>query len=186
MNFYYETDRLILKILDATHAPSVLRFLAENKNHFEPYEPLREKNFYSINYQRTSLNVEYNLAVNQAFVRFWIYTKDRPNKIIGTCSFHNIRRGSFQTFEIGYKFDRYNLHKGYAYESLQFLIHEVSFKNLKFHRVEALVLPENTDSQRLLARLGFTNEGMAYSSSQVCGIWRDQYRYSLINSGDGL
>ncbi|MCR5667333.1 MAG: GNAT family N-acetyltransferase [Eubacterium sp.] len=180
MNFYYETDRLIIKVLDESYATQVLRFLHNNRDIFEPYEPLRPQNFYTINYQKTMLRTEFNLATKQAFVRFWIFAKSNPNQIIGTASFHNIRKSSFMSFEIGYKFDKFYQKQGYATEAITFLC-DMAFYDMKFHRIEAYVLPENTDSRNLLDRVGFTNEGLCFSCAKIGGEWRDNIRYSLIS-----
>ncbi|SDB35555.1 GNAT family N-acetyltransferase [Eubacterium oxidoreducens] len=179
MNFYYETDRLIIKILDESHATQVLRFLHNNRDIFEPYEPSRPYNFYTINYQKSMLRTEFNLATKLAFVRFWIFPKSNPSKIIGTSSFHNIRKSSFMSLEIGYKFDKYYQKQGYATEAIRFLC-DVAFHEMNFHRIEAYVLPDNDNSKRLLDRLGFRNEGLCFSCAKICNEWKDHIRYSLI------
>ena len=54
-----------------------------------------------------------------------------------------------------------------------------AFGPLELHRVEAVVLPENEPSRRLLARGGFRLEGVSRSLVLVRGAWRDHERWAL-------
>ncbi|HEY3261924.1 MAG TPA: GNAT family protein [Pseudonocardiaceae bacterium] len=47
------------------------------------------------------------------------------------------------------------------------------------HRVEATVRPENVASRRVLAKLGFREEGLHERYLEVGGIWRDHLVYAL-------
>lgn len=181
MDLCYETDRLILKVLKADDAENVLQFYLDNKELFEKYEPDRPDNFYTAAHQKAVLICEYNLTVKLSAVRFYVYRKEQPDKIIGTIGFRNITRSIYQTCEAGYKFDRNFQHQGYAFEALCMGI-AVMFEDLKLHRIEANVMPENAPSIHLLESLGFTLEGTARSFALIHGKWRDHLRYSLISA----
>ena len=84
MKFSYDTDRLILKILDSSYAEDILRFYLENREHFEHCEALRPENFYTEDFQRRVLNQELRLCIKQKGIRFWIYEKTDPNHVIDT------------------------------------------------------------------------------------------------------
>ena len=47
MNVFYQTDRLILNILQPSWAPTVLNFYKKNKDVLEPLEPARSDRFYT-------------------------------------------------------------------------------------------------------------------------------------------
>ena len=184
MDFKYESERLILKVVYPSMAPAVLHFLHSNRDIFEQYESTAPDNFYTISYIMQLLSGEYKLALKGAHIRYWVFLKDNPNKIIGTVAFHNIRRDVYQSFELGYKFDRNHHHKGYAYEAISFLC-EKAFSQMGFHRIEALVMRENTASIKLLENIGFEMEGISRSCTRIQGVWRDHLRFSLVKSPDG-
>lgn len=180
MNFEYETDRLILKVLTARAAEDVLLFQKYNRDIFEQYDGRKPEKYYTASYQRTLLNFDFNMAVCQKAFRYWLIEKEHPSKIIGTISIQRIERSIFQTCVIGYKMDRDWLRRGYMYEALDFITGLV-FSDLGLHRIEAYVKPENTASIRLLEKSGFLNEGTARESIFISGTWEDHLRFALIS-----
>lgn len=179
MNLIYETDRLILKVLRPDAAKKVLCFYLDNKELFEKYEAARPENFYTVKYQKSILLCEYNLAVQLSAVRFYVFLKENPDQIIGTVCFRNIAHSIYESCEVGYKFDSRFWHQGYATESLMEGI-DIMFGDLKLHRIEACVMPENTPSIRLLESLYFKREGLLRQNARINGKWEDHYLYSLI------
>lgn len=176
---HYETDRLILQVLTPTYAEQVLEFYINNMDIFEPYEPTRPDNFYTKSYQKALLSYEYNTMTKLENVRFWIFKKDDPDKIIGTVSFSNIQPFIYSSCNIGYKFDKYSHHQGLALESINKII-EIIFCEYNLHRIIAYIMPTNISSKRLIERAGFTLEGVARKSIFIRDIWEDHEQYSLI------
>lgn len=179
MKFSYETDRLILKILDGSSARDILRFYLANRRVFEQCEALRPDNFYTVSFQRQVLNQEFNMCIKQSGIRFWVYKKTDPDHVIGTVCFRNIIRHVYQSCETGYKFDELSWHHGYACEALCKCI-QIAFYELNLHRITAYIMPSNTASVRLAERTGFEFEGIARKSAMVRGIWEDHAVYSII------
>ena len=179
MKMNYETQRLELKVLPNTAAAQVLQFYLDNQKIFEKYETDRPKQFYTEKYQKTLLQCEYNLAVKQSAVRFWVFRKENIAQIIGTISVQDIRRGFYQSCVLGYKFDHRFWRQGYARESISKCI-RIIFDEMKLHRIEAQVLPDNIASKRLLMRLGFVPEGMKRQSVKFHGVWQDHEIYALL------
>lgn len=177
---YYETDRLILKIIHTGFAQEVLDFYMDNKDIFEPYEPPRPDKFYTKAYQRALLSCEYNYMTKMQSVRFWVFKKEDPDKIIGTVSFSNIQPHVYSSCNIGYKFDKKYHHNGYAFEALMKLI-QIIFTECDIHRINAYILPSNTSSKKLIKKAGFTFEGIARKCIYIQGGWHDHEQYSLIN-----
>lgn len=180
MKFSYETDRLLLKILDGGNAMDVLRFYDSNRDIFEQYEATRPENFYTPAYQRRVLNYEFNTFVKQTAMRFWIYEKNDPAHVIGTVCFRNIVRAFYQRCEVGYKLDQRFWHHGYAMEALLKCIW-LAFYELNLHRISAYIMPDNHPSIRLAERAGFEYEGMAKGYALVRGIWEDHLVYSILH-----
>ncbi|MCM1258786.1 MAG: GNAT family N-acetyltransferase [Roseburia sp.] len=182
MNFEYETSRLKLKILNdqTEYILQVLDFFKRNRSIFEKYEPLRAENFYTENYHATLLHCEHELFLKLHEIRYWIYEKTDPNRIIGTVCFHNIIRSEFQRCTIGYKLDRDFWHLGMAKEAVSFLVTQI-FKDLGLHRIEAYVMPKNLNSIYLLDSLGFKREGLCRHTAKIQGRWTDHFLYALIS-----
>jgi ribosomal-protein-alanine N-acetyltransferase len=55
-----------------------------------------------------------------------------------------------------------------------------AFDRLGLHRIEAACLPNNIASRRLLAGLGFVEEGHARRYLRINGSWQDHVLYSLL------
>ena len=180
MNLIYETDRLILKVLRPEAAKKVLCFYLDNKELFEKSEASRPDNFYTVKYQKSVLLCEYNLTVQLSAVRFYVFLKDDPDRIIGTICFRDITRSIYDSCEVGYKFDERFWHHGYATEALIEGI-DIMFGDLGLHRITACVMPGNTPSIRLLESLYFKREGLLRQNARIQGEWADHYLYSLIH-----
>lgn len=179
MNFSYETDRLQLMVCNEEYSNALLTFMTENKDFFAPYEPLRQPAFYTEAFQAQILRAEFQAMLRGTYVRYYLFLKENPAHIIGTVSFSNISRSDDKSCRVGYKLDKAHTGMGYATEALHRLLPEVH-KSLAIHRIEADILLENLPSLRLIERLGFTYEGVAHSSHEIGGVWRDHLRYSYI------
>lgn len=181
MLFEYETKRLNLKIIKPQHAAQVLDFYLRDKELFEQFEPDRAEGFYTAAFQKQILSFEYNMAVQGTLFRFYVYEKTNPDRIIGTISIQHIIRGFSNSCELGYKFSSEAQHKGYATEALRRIL-EVIFDEVKLHRVQAWVLPDNMPSIHLLERIGFVCEGISRDYLFLHGTWRSHALYSLLPS----
>lgn len=181
----YTTNRLVLSILQPSQADTVLSFYEKNRTFLEKHEPLRPANFYTYNYQKTNLSCEYNAFFKCSYLRYWIFLKEDTSSPIGTICFSNFKKGAFCSCMVGYKLDEDFCNKGYMYESLSFLIPLVC-KDCKMHRVEAMVMPDNNPSIRLLERLNFNKEGHLKDFAQINGKWEDHYLYTYINEMNPL
>lgn len=179
MEISHSTKRLNLKILLSKDADKVLNFYKRNKNHFEPWEPKRNPNFYTLPYQSTSLTLEHNLMLHSRSLRLWIFLKDNPDIIIGCISFYNIYKDPYSCCQVGYKIDRDYTHKGYAYEALKYTMNLIS-NEYNLHRIEAKIMPSNKGSIKLIKKLGFLYEGLTKSSVKINGKWEDHLLYSYI------
>lgn len=179
----YETERLQLKTLDMDAVPMVLSFYKENKEAFEPWEPLRSPHFYTPAYHKASLSAEYNQMAEGKLLRFWVFIKNHPEEIIGTLCYQNLLKEPYLSCSLGYKFSTRYQHQGYAQESIR-KGNEILFDEFHLHRIEAHIMPNNKPSLQLIEKLSFQYEGMSYSHARVQGDWTDHKRYSKINPAD--
>lgn len=178
MLFEYETDRLVLQVLKPTYAPMVLDFFNRDKELFEKYEIDRVPDFYTVKYQQKVLKYEYNMAIKKNLVRFYVFLKSDPSKIIGTVCLHNISSMFYCSCEVGYKFSSEFHHQGYAQEAIKKCL-EIAFFDLNLHRVTAIVNPGNQPSLQLLNRLNFKQEGLLRDYLLLHGVWTDHALLAL-------
>ena len=184
MNLYCETERLVMQVLPAYYNHQVLQFFMENKEHLEPWEAQRDKNFYTANYQRALLEAEYIQMVLKKMWRYYLFLKENPDCIIGSVCANNIRYGAFENCSIGYKIHKQYCKQGYGKESVERLIN-ILFSQYGMHRIEAMVHPKNKPSIALLESVGFEREGIAREAARLSGSWQDMYRYSLLQKKEG-
>lgn len=180
MDFTYETEHLIFRILSPEDADSVLVFYEENKDFFEPWEPKRPDNFYTHAYQKALLNAEFNQIFEKKSVRFYAFLKKNPNVIIGTFCLHNILYHVFQSCSLGYKVHSQYTQKSYGTQIVSFALW-LAFHEQKLHKVEALVHPQNSASQKLLEKLNFSLEGTSLDAVFLRGQWEDHLRYVCLS-----
>ncbi len=181
MNFIYETARLQIRILNGTYADKSLQFYLEDRELFERYEAIRPQNFYTEEYHRYLMNYEYNQILKGMMMRYWIFTKEEPGKIIGTVSLRNIVHGSYNKCEIGYKLSSAYHGKGYAKEAIARII-QLAFTELDLHRIEAYCMPGNEPSINLLESLNFMLEGCLHKYVKIQGQYEDHLLFSLLRS----
>jgi [ribosomal protein S5]-alanine N-acetyltransferase len=101
-------------------------------------------------------------------------------RLLGAIALTRIARGILQNANVDYWLGTPYVGQGYMGEALALCAAE-AFGPLGLHRLEALVLPENQRSRRLLERAGFHCEGLARSLVRVRGEWRDHERWVLLN-----
>ena len=91
----------------------------------------------------------------QAGIRWGIQLKGEEN-IIGTIGFNNFAEN--HRANLGYDLQAAYWNKGYMTEAAKAVI-DYGFSDLHINRIEAEVMVGNTQSERLLSKLGFKNEG---------------------------
>ncbi len=179
MEEIYETDRLFLKHLTRADARMVRDFYAKNAYEFARYEPLTIDNASNINYHATILDYEDEYFEDESMCRYYAFEKSNPFEIVGTVSFRSISHSIYQCATLGYKIDRDYRRRGYAYEMISFGL-GIMEHELKLHRIEATVMPENVASLYLLEKLGFEREGLMRDKFKLNGEWEDHYLYARI------
>jgi ribosomal-protein-alanine N-acetyltransferase len=180
MEDFYETKRLVLKILDKSYAELVLNYYIRNESFLEEWEPVKTQEFYTKRYQEEQLEGELTNIRRGNCLRFWIFKKEDKNRIIGSVSFNNIVKGSFLSCHLGYKLDKDEINQGYITEAIQKAI-EIIFNEKGLHRIEANIMPKNKRSLRVIQKLGFYNEGIAYKYLRINGKWEDHIHMVLLN-----
>jgi ribosomal-protein-alanine N-acetyltransferase len=180
MKLIYETERLILKVLDETDCDKVLNYCLRNKEFFKEFQPEREQEFYTYDFQEKQLRDELEYIKANGMLKLWIFKKDNLRHVIGQVTFYNIVPYAFFACHLGYKSDMEELNHGFITEAVEKGI-EIMFTEYRMHRIEAHVLPNNKPSLRVLEKIGFINEGLAHKFLDINGVWEDHIHMTLIS-----
>ncbi len=174
-----ETERLILRVPNTSMAESILAYYLTNKVFLEPWEPLRRDGFYTYDTQFTNLSLDAEAVERGEILRYWIYLKDGTGPI-GSVALTNIIKGVFKSCFLGYKLSEGHCGRGYMTEAIEKIV-EIAFQDLKLHRIEADIMPQNLKSIKIVEKLGFKKEGLSEEFSKINDKWEDHYRFARIN-----
>lgn len=180
MKLEYCSNNLTLRILNENYTNQVLDFYYRNRSYFDMYEADKPDNFYTPEFISNLLRSEYNAFTLGKYARFFLFDKNYPDTIIGTVSFSDIKKGAFKSCLIGYKIDHDFQRMGYARKMLNMAL-KIMVIDGDMHRIEAYISLDNKPSASLVQKLGFINEGTAYSYVCINGIWQDHLRYVYIS-----
>lgn len=175
MKEQYESERLILRILDVSDTDALLSFLTANKNAFERYEATRPEAFYTYDYQKLVIEAERKLFFTNKGARFWMFQKCAPQVFVGSVSFSHINY-SDKPCSIGYKVAPSFQRKGFASEAASLLLSVIP-SECGIKKIIADIHPTNIPSQRLIEKLGFKYQTLAFKSHEVRGVMEDHKRY---------
>ena len=53
------------------------------------------------------------------------------------------------------------------------------FEDLHLHRIQIAIIPRNTASRRVVAKLHLRDEGIAVRYLEINGVWEDHVRYAI-------
>jgi len=113
----------------------------------------------------------------------WGISLKKNNKIIGSCGYHHCDFNVLQKFdykaEIGYELTPEYWRKGIMTEALKEII-KYGFKELKLNRIEALIIPENIASRKLVEKVGFIEEGLLKEYRFENNIFNDYCIYAIL------
>lgn len=166
-----ETKRLCIRRFEKRDGEDLFEYLSDEEVvKFEPYHVFSKEQASQEAIRR---------ADRKEFLA--VCLKD-SQKLIGNLYFCP---GNFDTWELGYVFNRSYQKKGYATESAYALL-KVAFSELNARRVIAKCSPKNPSSWRLMERLKMRREGLmlqnVYFKTNDLGepIWLDTYQYAIL------
>ncbi|MFI5986468.1 GNAT family N-acetyltransferase [Streptomyces sp. NPDC051555] len=158
--------------------------LVRNRAHMAPYEPPRPADFYTEHGQRE--RIEATLADRDAGrTRQYalVETERDGGALLGTITLQNIVRGPLCSAGVGYWVDGERTGRGLASAALAEVI-RVARDELGLHRLAAGTLLDNLASQRVLAKAGFEEYGLAPRYLYIDGAWRDHRLFQLLLHDD--
>jgi ribosomal-protein-alanine N-acetyltransferase len=176
------TERLILKVLGPDYAAQSLDYYTRNRAFLAEWNPIPAPEFYTLAYHQERLRIELSQMSEGRLARFWLFKREDAafTTAIGNLAFNNIVRGAFQSCHLGYQLDEREVNQGFMTEALRRAI-TFAFDAMQLHRIEANVMPRNLRSSRVLAKLGFVEEGLARQYLKINGVWEDHIHFVMLN-----
>jgi [ribosomal protein S5]-alanine N-acetyltransferase len=99
--------------------------------------------------------------------------------LVGYMELSQIVRGRFQSAYLGYNAGAVHAGQGFMREGMELLLRH-AFEELRLHRVEANIQPENAASVALARGAGFRREGFSPRYLKIGGRWRDHERWAIL------
>jgi ribosomal-protein-alanine N-acetyltransferase len=103
---------------------------------------------------------------------------DVSGKFAGQLTVNNIVRGSAQFASLGYWLDREYAGRGVMPRAVAMAIDHCFF-TAGLHRIEIAIRPENSNSLRVVEKLGIREIGFAPKFLHIDGAWRDHRIYAI-------
>ncbi len=152
----------------------------KSRTFLKPWEPLwphddLTRAAYRARVKRCTRDVRDDLAY--AYLVF----SCQDDELLGGATLSNVRRGVAQTASLGYWIGAPYAGCGYMTDAVAALLSH-AFDSLNLNRVEAVCLPFNAPSKRLLERCGFAEEGYGRSYLKINGMWQDHLLFAIVRT----
>jgi [ribosomal protein S5]-alanine N-acetyltransferase len=109
----------------------------------------------------------------------FIVTRLEDKKTVGKVTLKLLYE-TIREWEIGWAFHPDYWGNGYATEASRAVI-EFAIKYLKAHRITAFCNAENTQSEKLMLRVGMKKDGYLRETKILNGCWKDELVYSFLD-----
>ena len=106
----------------------------------------------------------------------WLIAYD--SEVVGQLNGNSIERGALQQVSFGYWISQHMAGRGIVPTAVA-LAFDHCIGVLGLHRVEIGIRPDNTNSIRVVEKLGFRPEGIRRAAVHVAGTWRDHAVFAL-------
>ena len=107
------------------------------------------------------------------------FVMEYEGEVAGQLNVWGLSRGSLSSATIGYWVAEQ--YAGHAITPTAVaMATDVCFTDLRLHRIEICIRPENTKSLRVVEKLGFRYEGLRRRYIHIDGDWRDHYAFALV------
>jgi [ribosomal protein S5]-alanine N-acetyltransferase len=148
------------------------RIRLRDQAHLEPWEPVADVNW-QVRHAVTSWpSICSGLRAEARKGRMLPFVIELDGQFCGQLTIGNVTHGALRSAWIGYWVAKDATGGGVATAALALGV-DVGFGQVRLHRIEATVRPENVPSRAMLKRAGFREEGLLQRYLEVDGAWRD-------------
>lgn len=155
---------------------------AENREWLSPWEatipPISSESYKELPSYYEMVRILNHEARHGRSLSFALWSE---KNLIGQISLGGIIYGAMRGGHIGYWIDRNFANRGYTTRAVE-LLTQYAFDELKLHRIEINLRPENASSRRVAEKAGFILEGERPRYLHIDGQWRDHICFVKENS----
>ena len=180
MNLLFNGRTCYLRNLTVDDAAEMVQLLLRNRDYWAIYEPRHRDSYFTVAVQREKIRESIYQARENREYSFGIFEHE-TDRMIGHISMYSIKRLPFLSSLIGYSIDEAYIGRGIATEAVKLVV-AFGFEQLRLHRIEAYVSPQNVGSIRVLEKAGLQNEGLLREFLYINGKWEDHYHYAMLES----
>jgi ribosomal-protein-alanine N-acetyltransferase len=166
----------VTRLATLDDAPALAALLAQSREAFAPWEPVRDDSFFTEDKQRALLAS--GLDAYRQGTGVPLVVVDGP-EVIGRITLNGVTRGALQGAALGYWVSPAHWGRGFATRAVADAV-TLAFGEMKLHRLQAETLLNNTASQQVLLRNGFRPYGVAPSYLKIAGRWQDHILFHLL------
>lgn len=148
------------------------RIRLADRAHLEPWEPVTGVEWRVRHAVSSWPSVCSSLRSEARKGRMLPYVIELDGQFAGQLTIGNVTHGALRSAWIGYWVASDLIGRGVATAALALGV-DHCLGPVMLHRVEATVRPENVASRRVLAKVGFREEGLLKRYLEVDGAWRD-------------
>ena len=114
-------------------------------------------------------------ALRSISLGVWL-NENKDQVLIGQITLGGIIFGAMRGAHIGYWIDQRFANRGYTTRAVK-LLTKFGFEQLRLHRIEINLRPENEASKQVAIKAGFLLEGARNNYLHIAGDWRDHVTF---------
>jgi ribosomal-protein-alanine N-acetyltransferase len=174
------TDRLVIRLADATEVAEIVRYYRDNHDFLQPFSPTFGAEQWDLGAWYEQVMERHLEHARRESFRGFIFAQDRPGRIAGNVNLTQVVRGAFASCNLGYNLAEEAQGRGYMTEAVRAVV-DYAFGEWNLHRVAAAYMPRNTRSAAVLERCGFQIEGRARDYLRIAGRWEEHVLTAALN-----
>lgn len=148
------------------------RIRLRDQAHLEPWEPVADVNWQVRHAVTTWPSICSGMRAEARKGRMLPFVIEVDGQFCGQLTIGNVTHGALRSAWIGYWVAKDVTGGGVATAALALGV-DLGFGQVRLHRIEATVRPENAPSRAVLKKTGFREEGLLQRYLEVDGAWRD-------------
>lgn len=171
----------VLRVLDPADAEVLCELWATNREHLDPWSPVRSDRFFTVEGQLDL--VERRLVAMSEDRGAFFVVLDAAGDVVGEINLNDVVRGAFQNGHVGYWLAASAQGQGLMTRAVEEVASH-AFDVMRLHRLQAGTLASNARSQAVLRRTGFERFALAPRYLKIDGRWQDHVLFHRFSPHD--